>query len=475
MVQFGRKSDDKKNNNVEKKTSHMETHTLNKSNTDHVTYKTKDFIEDRSIIEFKERLLEIIINHIDLTVASKMPKAELRREIEGYLMKYTEEMKLRINFRELQNIIDDIINDMVGLGPLELLIADTNISDIMVNSPHRVYIETKGQLHLTDVRFRSEKHVLQIAQRIANQIGRRIDESSPMVDARLKDGSRVNIIIPPLSLEGTTISIRKFSSFAIHLDHMIKTNSLSDKMYKFLKMASQSRLNILISGGTGAGKTTILNALSEQIDPRERIVTIEDAAELRLQQPHVVRLESRPSNIEGKGNVNISDLVRNALRMRPDRIIIGECRGAEAFDMLQAMNTGHDGSMSTLHSNSAVEALDRLENMVLMSGHKLPSASIKNYIAGAVDLVIQVARMRDGIRRVTQITEISKYIDGKIVTKDIFSFLHVESSATHIEGEFVFHGLSDDISDRIRIGGASEDLLAFMEEVNEIKDDILNG
>lgn len=430
--------------------------------------KTKELQEDPGLSDFKEKMFEVIIKHIDLTVASRMSRQELRREIEGYLAEYTDRMKVRVSYRELQVIIDEILHDMVGLGPLEVLLFDKSINDIMVNSPTRVFVEKQGKIYLTDVTFRSEKHVLQIAQRIANQVGRRIDESSPMVDARLKDGSRVNIIIPPIALEGTSISIRKFSSKAIHLGEMVEKKNMSAPIQQFLQMAAGSRFNIIVSGGTGAGKTTLLNALSELIHPNERIVSIEDAAELKLQQPHVIRLESRPANIEGQGQITISDLLKNALRMRPDRIIIGECRGAEAFDMLQAMNTGHDGSMSTLHANSATEALARLENLVLMSGFDLPSASIKSYIGDAIDLVIQISRMRDGVRRISQITEICGYENGVIKTEDVFYFHQTDSTALSINGEFRFNQLSQNLQDLMRNGGFAQELNEFLESQKKI-------
>jgi pilus assembly protein CpaF len=424
-------------------------------------YKTKIISDAPAVAEFKEKIFDLLIKHIDLNAAAKMARPELRREIEKYIFEYTEEFRLQINHKELQYMVEDIINDMVGLGPLEDLINDPTINDIMINSPDKIYVERKGVLQLTDVRFRNERHVLQVAQRIANQVGRRVDESSPMVDARLKDGSRVNIIIPPLALNGPSISIRKFSKKSIHLPDMVKAGNISQKMYLFLAMAAQSRLNIIIAGGTGAGKTTLLNALSEQIDPKERIVSIEDAAELKLQQPHVVRLESRPANIEGQGLIEIKDLVRNSLRMRPDRIIIGECRGAEAFDMIQAMNTGHEGSMSTLHANSTKEAVTRLENMILMAGHDLPAEAIKSYIVDAVDLVIQVSRMRDGVRRVTQISEIVVTDKGRVTTQDIFYFKQTLSSRTAIEGEFRFNSLSDRLVEKFIDAGLENELPAL--------------
>lgn len=421
-------------------------------------YKTKLVSDAPAIAHFKEKIFDLLIKHIDLNAAAKMARPELRREIERYIFEYTEEFRLQINHKELQYMVEDIINDMVGLGPLEALINDPTINDIMINSPDKTFVERNGLLQQTDVKFRNERHVLQIAQRIANQVGRRIDESSPMVDARLKDGSRVNIIIPPLALNGPSISIRKFSQKTILLNDMVKSASISKKMHLFLAMAAHSRLNMIIAGGTGSGKTTLLNALSAQINQKERVVTIEDAAELKLQQPHVVRLESRPSNIEGQGLVEIKDLVKNALRMRPDRIIIGECRGAEAFDMIQAMNTGHDGSMSTIHSNSTREAMSRLENMIVMSGHELPNSAIKSYIIDAVDIVVQVSRMRDGKRRVIQISEIVGLDNDRITVRDIFHFKQTESNKTNILGSFEYNGLSENLVEKFIDAGLQEEL-----------------
>lgn len=467
MGNFGRRATDKIDDDQSYAKKESSNGGLNSSFKDdkveHPLFKTKDFIEPKDISEFKEKLFSLIIKQIDLAAASKMPKDDLRREIEKYLVEYSKDMNLRISHRELQHIIDDIINDMVGLGPIEVLLSNPNINDIMVNAYNKIFVEIKGKLFLTDVTFRNERHALQIAQRIANQIGRRIDESSPLVDARLKDGSRVNIVIPPVSLDGTSVSIRKFSRASIHLRDMPATGNISPEMVAFLTMVAKSRMNVIISGGTGAGKTTLLNALSELIDIQERIVSIEDAAELKLQQPHVVRLESRPANIEGQGLITIRDLVKNALRMRPDRIIIGECRGAEAFDMLQAMNTGHDGSMSTLHSNSTAEALSRLENMVLMSGNSLPNEVIKSYIGDAVDIIIQIARMRDGVRRVIQITEVDGYKNGVINTSDVFYFHHTGSDASHIEGEYVYKGFTDNFEEKVLDKGFMHELDKFNE------------
>lgn len=372
---------------------------------------------------FRDKAFEEIIEAIDIGAARKLSRADLLAEVERFLTQLTNRNAVQMNYKEHQHIANDIVNDMIGLGPLEALVHDETVTDIMVNSPTSVFVERKGKLVPTDLMFRSDKHVMQIAQRIASQVGRRVDESSPMVDARLKDGSRVNVIIPPLALEGVSISIRKFSKTSISLERMAEQGNISEQMLKFLRIASRCRLNIIVAGGTGAGKTTLLNALSQLIDPAERIVTIEDSAELRLQQPHVVRLESRPANIEGEGEVAIRDLLKNSLRMRPDRIVVGECRGAEAFDMLQAMNTGHDGSMSTLHANTAEDTLSRMENMVLMAGFGLPNEVVRSYIADAVDLIVHISRMRDGIRRVGQITEVRGIgPDGHIDAKDIFTF-----------------------------------------------------
>ncbi|MBP6986447.1 MAG: CpaF family protein [Alphaproteobacteria bacterium] len=372
---------------------------------------------------FRDKAFEEIIEAIDIGAARKLSRVDLLAEVERFLTQLTNKNSVQINYKEHQHIANDIVNDMIGLGPLEALVHDETVTDIMVNSPTSVFVERKGKLVPTDLTFRSDKHVMQIAQRIANQVGRRVDESSPMVDARLKDGSRVNVIIPPLALEGVSISIRKFSKTSISLEKMADQGNISEQMLQFLRIASRCRLNIIVAGGTGAGKTTLLNALSQLIDPAERIVTIEDSAELRLQQPHVVRLESRPSNIEGEGEVAIRDLLKNSLRMRPDRIVVGECRGAEAFDMLQAMNTGHDGSMSTLHANTAEDALSRMENMVLMAGFGLPNEVVRSYISDAVDLIVHISRMRDGIRRVGQIMEVRGINEnGHIDARNIFSF-----------------------------------------------------
>ncbi len=365
---------------------------------------------------------DVLYDRIDVAAAARLPREELARQLQELVAEIVAERRLGLSSRDQQELCIRLVDDMVGLGPLEPLLRDETVTDIMVNGPEAVYVERRGKLELTDVRFRDDRHLFNIAQRIVTRVGRRVDETSPICDARLPDGSRVNIVIPPLALDGCAISIRKFAKHRITLDQMVRQGNISAPLARLLEIAAACRLNIIISGGTGSGKTTLLNALSQLIDPGERIITIEDAAELRLQQPHVVRLETRPPNLEGEGEVTMRDLVRNALRMRPDRIICGEVRGAEAFDMLQAMNTGHDGSMCTLHANSPREAIVRLENMVTMATANLPTRAIRTQIVGAVNLIIQVARMRDGIRRVTQVTEVVG-MEGEVVTlQDLFVY-----------------------------------------------------
>ena len=346
----------------------------------------------------------------------------LRDAILAAVASVASERRVQLNAREQAALADELVHDLLGLGPLEPLLADETITDIMVNGPKRTFVERNGKLELSDVQFRDNSHLMAISQRIASAIGRRVDESSPLLDARLADGSRVNIIIPPLALDGPAISIRKFAKKKIDLARLVEFRSVSENLARALEIMSRCRLNIIISGGTGSGKTTLLNALSRFIEPTERIVTIEDAAELQLQQPHVVRLETRPPNLEGQGQITQRELVRNSLRMRPDRIIIGEVRGAEAFDMLQAMNTGHDGSMSTIHANNSRDALSRIENMVLMGAVGLPAIAIRQQIVAALDVIVQVMRMRDGIRRVTQVTEVISMEGDVVVLQDLFTF-----------------------------------------------------
>ena len=398
---------------------------------------------DWSIIETtKQRIQPILLERIDVSRAVVLPPEELAKQITEVVGEILAEEKLQLNTSEQRDLVTALLNDLLGLGPLEVLLADDTVNDIMVNGPKQVYVERKGKLQLTDVAFRDNSHVMSICTRIVSRIGRRVDETSPLCDARLPDGSRVNIIIPPLALDGPSISIRKFAKHKITLEVMERQQNLSPEMATVLKIAGRCRLNILISGGTGSGKTTLLNALSRMIDHGERIVTIEDAAELQLQQPHVVRLETRPANLEGNGEVTQRDLVKNALRMRPDRIILGEIRAGEALDMLQAMNTGHDGSLGTIHANRPREALTRLENMVAMTGIKLPHEAVRAQIAGALNMIVQISRMRDGVRRITHISEVVGMEGDVISMQDLFVFEYKgEDAGGRLLGSFRCSGL----------------------------------
>ena len=369
----------------------------------------------------KTKIQPLVLERIDTSAAAHMQREDLAHDLKPLVGDLLLETKIQLNTVERAELVEQLLNDMLGLGPLEPLLAEEEISEIMVNGPKQVYCESKGRLTLSDVKFRDNAHVLAIATRIVTAIGRRIDESSPLCDARLADGSRVNIIIPPLAIDGPSITIRKFSKKKITLNTMLQYGSLSAQMAHVLRIIGRCRLNVLISGGTGSGKTTLLNALSQMIDHGERVVTIEDAAELQLQQPHVVRLETRPANLEGHGEITMRDLLKNSLRMRPDRIIVGETRGGEAIDMLQAMNTGHDGSLSTVHANRPREAIMRLENMVGLGGANLAPRAIHQQIASAIDMIIQVARMRDGSRRITYISEIMGMEGDVIAMQDLFT------------------------------------------------------
>jgi len=368
-------------------------------------------------------LRDRVIKEIDPAVAATVSTDVLRHEIEGIIHGIANKERLELSGREQATLAAELANDMTDYGPLRGLLADETISDIMVNGPNNIYVERRGKLERTAVRFRDAAHIASVAQKIASRVGRRIDESSPMVDARLPDGSRVNAIFPPLALDSPCISIRKFPSHRRNLEGMVTNGTMTAPIARLLEIAARARLNVLVSGGTGSGKTTMLNAMSQYIDHGERIVTIEDAAELQLQQPHVIRLETRPPSLEGTGQVTQRDLLINALRMRPDRIIIGEVRGPEAFDMLQAMNTGHDGSISTVHANTARDALTRIENMVQMGLVNLPSRAIRQQVVGALDIIVQVERMRDGQRRIVQITEVVGMEGEVITTNDIANFV----------------------------------------------------
>ncbi|HEX6604687.1 MAG TPA: CpaF family protein [Sphingomicrobium sp.] len=397
---------------------------------------------EASVHRIKEQVLPRLLERVDPEAAATLSKDELAEEFRPIIGEVLAELKITLNRREQFALEKVLVDELLGLGPLEELLADPAISDIMVNGPDQTYVERKGKLEIAQIQFRDEEHLFQIAQRIVNKVGRRIDQTTPLCDARLQDGSRVNVIVPPLSLRGTAISIRKFSEKPITIDMMKSFGSMSEKMATVLKIAGASRMNVIISGGTGSGKTTMLNALSKMIDPGERVITIEDAAELRLQQPHWLPLETRPANLEGQGAISIRDLVINALRMRPDRIILGEIRGQECFDLLAAMNTGHDGSMATLHSNSPRECLARMENMVMMSDIKIPKEAISRQIADSVDLIVQVKRLRDGSRRTTNVTEVIGMEGDVIVTQELFKFEYLdETSDGKIIGEYRSMGL----------------------------------
>jgi pilus assembly protein CpaF len=378
-----------------------------------------------------------VLLRIEPMLAVKMGKPELLSFVNSLVGEIANERRLLLNRGEQDSLARTIVDEMVGLGPIEPLLQDISVSDILVNGPDMIYVERHGKIEPTKLKFRNDGHVLHVAQRIASSVGRSIDESNPMLDARLPDGSRVNAVIPPLSLKGTCLSIRKFSHSILELSNFVTEGSVSPQLARALEIAARCRLNIIVSGGTGSGKTTLLNALSRMIDPGERIVTIEDAAELRLQQTHVISLETRPPNIEGRGQVDQRALLRNALRMRPDRIIIGEVRGEEAFDMLQAMNTGHDGSMSTIHANSGRDALARIENMVLMANGNMPGHTIRNQIASAIDLIVQTERMRDGIRRVTEVVEVVGLEEETFTLNTLFKFEYGgENSDGSLRGHF---------------------------------------
>jgi pilus assembly protein CpaF len=400
----------------------------------------------QAIIELRA----ICLARLDPAVIGNVPSDQLMDDIERLISEIATERRVQLNAREQREFAEELVYDIIGLGPLEPLLADDTINDIMVNGPQKTFIERRGKVTLSNARFRDTSHLINICQRIAAGVGRRIDESSPMVDARLKDGSRVNIVFPPLALDGPYVSIRKFGKKVMDFAQLIGFGALTPQVAQILELASRARLNIIISGGTGSGKTTLMNALSRLIDVGERVVTVEDAAELQLQQPHVVRLETRPSSLEGKGEVTQRDLVRNALRMRPDRIIIGEVRGSEAFDMLQAMNTGHDGSMSTIHANTTRDALSRIENMVQMGSLGLPSQAIRSQIVSSVDLIVQVERQRDGGRRITQVSEVCGLEGDVILMNDIFLFeMHGEGPDGRLVGEYRVSRLPPSFQERL--------------------------
>jgi pilus assembly protein CpaF len=408
----------------------------------------------------KEQIRTALMARIDPSVAGRIPRRTLRAEIAKLVSEIATEERIQLNEQEESALATELTDDMVGLGPLEPFLEDDDVTDVLVNGPLDVFVERRGKLERTTARFRNAQHLVGVAQRIAAAVGRRIDEASPMVDARLADGSRVNIVLPPLVLNGGTISIRKFPKRALTLDVMVRQENLSAEIAQLLQIAARSRLNILISGGTGSGKTTLLNAVSQYIDRDERIITIEDAVELRLLQPHVVQMEVRPPNIEGAGHIPQRELVRNALRMRPDRIIVGEVRGPEAFDMLQAMNTGHDGSMTTVHANSPRDALYRVENMVMMANLTLPLKAIRMQVASALNLIVHIERMRDGIRRVQSVAEIAGMEGDVITARELFTFRYLgEKRDGTVDGRFESTRMRPDFLSRAARYGLDRELL----------------
>ncbi len=424
------------------------------NNNTNVPGTVSDGTGQQSFQEMKSRLHRTLINRMDLTKLQTLTQEQVHAEVSRLAEAVLAQEAMPLSVSERERLVNDVQHELFGLGPLEPLLKDPTISDILVNSHKTIYIERRGKIEKTNVQFKDDEHLMRVIERIVSSVGRRIDESSPMVDARLQDGSRVNAIIPPLSIDGPVVSIRRFGSDPLKMSSLIEYNALTKDIADMLQMVVTARLNILISGGTGAGKTTLLNALSAYIPENERIVTIEDSAELQLQQPHTVRLETRPPNIEGRGEVTQRDLVKNALRMRPDRIVIGEVRGGEAIDMLQAMNTGHDGSLTTVHANTPRDAMARLETMIQMTGMRLSDRAMRQQIASALNLVIQVARMSDGSRRVTSISEVTGMEGETITMQEIFQYERtgVDKEGT-VLGRFRPTGIRPRFAERLKASG----------------------
>jgi len=424
-----------------------------------------DTRRSESYYETKGTIFGALIEAIDLAQLARLDVDSAREEIRDIVNEIIAIKSIVMSIAEQEDLLDDICNDVLGFGPLEPLLARDDIADIMVNGSGTVYIEVQGKIQKTGIRFRDNQQLLNICQRIVSQIGRRVDESSPICDARLPDGSRVNTIVPPLAIDGPALTIRKFKKDKLTLNQLVKFGSITPQGAEILRIIGRSRVNTLVSGGTGSGKTTLLNCLTQFIDDDERIITCEDAAELQLQQPHVVRLETRPPNLEGEGQVTMRDLVRNCLRMRPERIIVGEVRGPEAFDLLQAMNTGHDGSMGTLHANNPREALSRLESMITMGGFSLPSRTIREMICASVDVVIQAARLRDGSRKITHVTEVMGMEGDVIVTQDVFLYdMEGEDAKGTIIGRHRSTGIGHPrFWDRARYYGEEKNLAAALD------------
>ncbi|PVA05792.1 CpaF family protein [Thalassorhabdomicrobium marinisediminis] len=404
--------------------------------------------------EIKLELHKALLDNLNLAALERASDQDLREEIQSISQETLDEMGIVLNREERQTLVKELFFEVKGLGPLETLLQDDSVNDILVNGPQQIFVERDGRLQLTDVTFKDERHLLRIIDKIVSAVGRRVDESNPYVDARLADGSRFNAMVPPIAVDGSLVSIRKFKKDKLGIDDLVKFGAFTEEMAAYLQAAVSTRLNIIVSGGTGSGKTTTLNALSSFIDDAERILTIEDTAELQLQQTHVGRMESRPPNVEGKGGVSQRDCLRNALRMRPDRIIVGETRGEEVIDMLQAMNTGHDGSMTTIHANSARDGVSRLENMIAMAGIEMPLKATRSQISSAVNLIVQASRLQDGSRRMTSITEITGMEGDVISMQEVFRYQRVGLTPDNkIIGHFTATGVRSHFSERFKLWG----------------------
>jgi len=422
--------------------------------------------KETSFEKLKQRIHGKLVDKLDMSRVGDLEGDVLRREIRLVVEHLCDTEDTLLNRTERERLVDEVLDETFGLGPLEVLLKDPTISDILINGPKSIYVERRGQMEKTDVGFRNNDHLMQIIDRIISKVGRRVDETSPMVDARMIDGSRFNAIIPPLALDGACVSIRRFGSHPLKLEDLLNFKAFTPEMVMLLEGAIKARLNIIISGGTGSGKTTLLNTLSSFIPNTDRIVTIEDAAELQLQQDHVVRLETRPANIEGKGAITATDLVRNALRMRPERIIIGECRGAESLDMLQAMNTGHEGSMTTIHANTPRDAIARLETMIMMTGFEMPLKAMRTQIASAVDLIVQATRLQGGPRKITCISEIMGMEQDTLVMQDIYKYdKHGLDENGRAYGQFMATGIRPAFMSRLESAGVRLPSSAFRERV----------
>ncbi|SMQ58381.1 pilus assembly protein CpaF [Devosia lucknowensis] len=429
----------------------------------------------KEYFQTKSAIFNALIDSIDLSQLATMESQAAREEIRDIVAEIIALKSIVMSISEQEDLLEDICNDVLGYGPLEPLLARDDIADIMVNGSQKCYIEVAGKVRLTNVRFRDDAHLMNVCQRIVSQVGRRVDEGSPICDARLPDGSRVNVIAPPLAIDGAALTIRKFKKDKLTLQQLVKYNSISPEGAEVLRILGRVRANVLISGGTGSGKTTLLNCLTAFIEKDERVITCEDSAELQLQQPHVVRLETRPPNLEGEGEITMRDLIKNCLRMRPERIIVGEVRGPESFDLLQAMNTGHDGSMGTLHANSPREALSRLESMITMGGYSLPSRTIREMVVSSIDVIVQAARLRDGSRRITHITEVLGMEGDVIVTQDIFVYdIMGEDANGMLIGKHRSTGITKpQFTERARYFNEEANLVEALEKANVEQHEIL--